>query len=353
MMKNLIATSLVAATLLVSGCGDSAGEKALSVQQKLDKGDFTGVISILQDSANTDSKKMQLGSAYMGAAGLSTTDLVRIMNETTSTTSSQSAPARASLRVSSNTNTTNASSFSKFAKILQQLADKNPKMLEYLSKATEVFGTISDRNTSKSVGFAIGLSNTAKATTSLSYLGDIEAMVAGGITGDLRASACAIEYMYAGSKNDKCSDYTIERTKGINNHEYDSLKVTVNDDNKTYVRLISGEPGISEANTTYSSSQYGEVFLNKNYTDAVTGKETNSSNNGLNFPIAVKIEGKPITIKKVLIDALNDGFDTIVKFAPADAKGDIEKYKKEIDSNSDGKIDASEITKFIIKESAK
>jgi len=334
MIKNIIATSLVAATLVFSGCGSDEGEAALSVQQKLDQRDFVGAISMLQGNTDTDGEKLQLGSAYMGAAGLSTTDLIRIMSDSTSdtTTSGTPAPQRAAAA------TGNSDSFARFAEVLQKLADNNPKMLEYLNKATEIFALVSGRADSASLGFAIGLANTAKATTVLTYLGDIETLVNGGATGDLRASSCAITYMYAATVDAaKCTV--------VHNAADNTLLVTLVSDGSSYLRLVSGVPG----QFVDGATDNGEMYIHKNYTDSVTGEETENSNNGLNQPIVVLVDGERITVKDTLVSALNEGFDTIVEFAPDDTKDDILEYKREIDLDNNSVIDSSEIAQYLAK----
>ena len=334
MIKNIIATSLVAATLVFSGCGSDEGEAALSVQQKLDKRDFVGAINALQGKADTDGKKMQLGSAYMGAAGLSTTDLVRIMDETTNTTSSSTpAPQRAV------TATNESDSFARFAEVLQRLAANNPKMLEYLSKAIEIFEKVSGNVDSNSIGFAKGLANTAKATTVLSYFGDIGTLGNGVIDGELRASSCAILYMYADKNSSKCKN--MEPIAASGDQKYNTLIVTVteNDGDHQYTRLVSGTPGV---NTGTDTRVYGHMLLNDGYIDV--------DGNGLaDYPKAVLIDGEPVTVQETLVSALNEGFKTILESAPEDTKDDILEYKREMDSDNNGEISASEIAEYLAK----
>ena len=288
---------------------------------------------------------MLLGSAYMGAAGLSTIDLVRIMGETTADNTPSSAPSRS---VAANTD---SSSYAEFAKVLQRLADVNPKMLEYLSSATEIFATVTTKDESKSVGFAIGLANTAKATTTLTYLGDIEAMVNGGTTEDLTASSCIISYMYTGIVSSKCSS----RTKADNNDDsdYDFNTITIegvayktvtlsmsgdNASSSTYERLVSGTRGD------------GEMLINDRFVNIANLSKKVTLDDGSTYPNPVLIDNKPLTVQTALVDALNEGFNTIVDFGPDDTKGDIQEYKREIDLDGNGIIMPSEISAYLDKE---
>ena len=77
MLKNIIATSLVAATLMFSGCGDTEGETRLSAQTAIDSGNFALAISAIEAKTDkSDSDNLILASAHMGEAGFTLVDIV-------------------------------------------------------------------------------------------------------------------------------------------------------------------------------------------------------------------------------------------------------------------------------------
>ena len=77
MIKKIVATSLVAATLIFSGCGDgSDGENRLETQQMLDNADYAGVIAKLESSASSNEDYLALATAYMGKAGYSLLSII-------------------------------------------------------------------------------------------------------------------------------------------------------------------------------------------------------------------------------------------------------------------------------------
>ncbi len=334
MVKSIIGTSLLAGLLLLSGCGDSDGKSRLSSQQMLDKGDFSSLATSLEAKDNKSNEEyLMLGSAYMGLAGLSFTDLVTMVADSDVTT--LNAPSYRGGNGSSD-------AFSQFAKKIQENADSNPKVLEYLQKAIDNYQFVSeamkkiahDNNITyetSDVELFMGLAFTAKATTAFSYLGDLEALVsdsvANGVSDELRAYGCAISHVYAGVKDPKCTLVGITGPYEIKGNTYKEIEMVVN--GQSYKKLTN----LTE----------DEVILTKDqcYAD---GSTTNSMSTR---SYACPVGDGNLTIQSVLVDTINEGFETIISLAPDDVQNDIRKFKDEIGTDSSGNITAQSIADYI------
>lgn len=76
MLNKMIAATAVTVALMFSGCGDSAGEDALAVQNSIDTGDASAAIDLLESKANrTDDENALLAEAYASNAGYSMIDI--------------------------------------------------------------------------------------------------------------------------------------------------------------------------------------------------------------------------------------------------------------------------------------
>jgi len=287
MLKNIIATSLVAATLILSGCGDAEGESRLAAQSAIDSGDFSAAIANLEAKpARTDSDNLTLASAYMGEAGFSFVDVISLMGSDTDPSSGS------------------ASGFEGFAK---QIDDKKtPETLANIDKAIAAYSAISTvtadapsrvqeravATTSKGdAALFLGIAYLTKATVVMSYLGNITELGNGSssvVNAELQASADAIKCVYTGT----CGGITFSTRPDLN--------VDLN---------VSGF--IRTATPGTDASTRGELVLT-NYVDNVYAVDGN------------------YTINDAIISAINGGFDAIVDFAPDEVKDDIRDYRNEI-----------------------
>lgn len=328
MLKDLLKVSLLTSALVLSGCGDSEAEKALSVQQMLDKGNFEGVIAALEDNIETDGQRMQLSSAYMGAAGLSNLDLLRLISDATVETGNDTVR---SLRESDD-------SFSVFADAIQEVERTNPEMMDFITKAIELLEGIVDNSEVSGAELMIGLAYTAKATVTLGYLGDLEALAGDVESDELKASTCMIQHTYApDTLKDSCVvDY--EGSVTIGEEVYTAINFKLDgEDSRNFKRLsqvIGGE---------------NEYIVNKNYLDNSLA-EVEDGNNGVYNPNPVIVGGEPLVFTKALVDALNDGFNQLLEIAPEDTKEDVREFRREIDSNGDNHVTPEEIADYIAKK---
>ena len=328
MMKKMLMASFIGAMLLLSGCSNTDGEDRLEIEQMLNDGDFTGVISALESDSDANrttlSEDMTLGSAYMGAAGLTTSDLIGMVADSSTATA---APALRSTRA-----TGDDEAFARFAEEIQKNAKDNPKVMEYLDKAIKAFKKVETAAPdTENAKFFQGLGNVAKATTTFTYLGDIAKMIENGIDNELLASSCAIVHVYANTLAKDCQSASIVANNPDTNASlYKELKIRLTEGRGEYRRLIT-------ANET-------EVVITDGYIN-VDGNDTNDSNNGANS--AKPVQDETLTVTSALLSTLNTGFDLIIEIAPEDIIDEIRDFRSEIDADSDGEIDAQEMSDYI------
>jgi len=330
MLKGILVSSVVAATLIFSGCSsDSQGVSRVETQSMLDNGDYQGVISKLGSSSNlTSEQSMQLGSAYMGASGLTLADVTVMLNSSTN-------PQPSAGLVGTYADGGSNDDYLNFLDKLRKNAEDHPKVLEYLEKAIAAFNKVlekSDGNTNAKLLAA--LSRAAKASTSISYLGDIKELVKNGADDEMYISACAMIYVYANDKFDQASDKCVDATEAPDNNEGDAFK-------EIKVTVTGGYVG-----RRLTSLDGTDLILSDGYVDA-EGNKTTDSANGANS--AYPVGDGSITIKDAILDDINSGFDALIDIAPDDLKDDIRDLKNELDADGNGTVSSEELANYLTK----
>jgi len=314
--------------LVFTACSsDTEGEASLKSQQQWDNGDYEGIIRSLESKAErTYDENIELGTAYMSAVNLSSTDVTLMMYDST-----KKSPSRAY--------SSESDAFAKFSQKIQDNLKSNPKALEYLEKAIESFEVAkldgNETNSTQDVDLLLGTAQTAQATTVFSYLGDVSKLLENGVDYELLASSCAIFHVYSAPNIELLSNPTKECVESriiVDADSTDAYRelLIVLDNGRAYRRLItlSGE----------------HVILSDGYLDS-DGNPTSDSGDGVNSPKPV--EDERLTIQQALVISLNEGFDNILQSAPVELQDDILYFKLEIDTNNDGVITALEVSDYI------
>jgi len=313
MMKKVIFTSLLGLSVLVVGCGssDSEGESRLETQQMLDNQDYDGVIVKLKSSARSLDDYVALGSAYMGRAGMSLSDIV------------------SSIAIA-NDNGSN-STFAGFVSSLS--ASSSATALSDLDTATAYFEKVVNQacldtnktslsDAQKNLCLYIGLSQTSSAAVTIDLLAD-DVETFGTDTKDekLSASTCAMSYAF----NRDSGNCSVSESANVNftitNMNYTPLVVTVNSDTD-----------IPKTEYHYLMNDANRSVLTKGYcttTDFATRTETFVA--GLYAcPINETPDAKELTSAGVLVDVLNNGTDSISGSGSDETQGDVDEFKCEI-----------------------
>jgi hypothetical protein len=311
MIKKLLVTSLLGLSLMMSGCGDIEGEDRLETQQMLDAGNFAGVISRLEGSADESHEYISLAAAYMGRGGL---DLVGIFD------------ALGSSKDSSST-----SGFSTFTKSISKvgtstaLVDLDSAIINYKkvvqNSCLNDAGTLT--STQKTICFYVGLASTSSAAIVINLIaGDLKGFGDSAMSDDkLLASTCAMQYGIAGRDdtniNGNCS---IAESSAVNftiiQKIYTPLIVTVKA--KAYYYLMN------DSNQTVMTKDY---CLKDNFSRY---EDINAVANLYACPINETPNAKEFTTAEVLVELLNDGLGTISNTSNGDTKKSIDEFKCEI-----------------------
>lgn len=328
MVKKMVATSVVSAFLLLSGCGSSDAESQLEIQQMLDNGDYSGVIAKLATSADTVEEYVTLGSAYMGRAGLSLTNIISAISANNNTNDSFSS------FVSSISSKSSATAMSDLAKANEQYK----KVVG--NKCSDVNATLSDAQ--KDICLYIGLSSTSQAAVTIDLLaGDINAFGSDSLGADdkLVASTCAMNYAYNGNYDAlSCS-----LTQG-------GTTITFSDTNRTYtpltvsVNAVSYDYLITDANTTALTKGYCTL-------DSFTTRVNDNNGSLYACPLNDNANEAEISSITVLTQVLNEGIASTGMVASVETQSDVNEFKCNVlGGNYNGNSCDIDITQMISEQ---
>ncbi|MFA6193011.1 MAG: hypothetical protein WC665_11760 [Sulfurimonas sp.] len=328
MIKKVLVASLFTASLLLVGCGDSEGESRLSAQDMLDNGNYAGVVAKLEGRAVSNADRLSLAAAYMGKAGLGFADLTTVIADS------------------------NANGGDGFANFVQSIkTQSSDTALADLGKAVDNYKLVVDgacssptaiTDSQKDICLFIGLSSSMKAAKTLSYLGDVTNFGTNTNDNQLTASACAMQYAYNGQQLAGCtittsSDVTFTDT----NRTYTPLKAIVNAQEFEYLMT---EP-LAGTNVRQTALTDGFCKL-----DAINTVSTAKIVDSYVCPVNKSAETAELTAANVLVDILNDGFDSVLAAVggiDSSIATDIEQYRTDITGNANGTITVTNIVAYI------
>ena len=313
MIKQILIVLLVSITFVFSGCGSSNGESQLEIQEMLDNGNYDAVINRLKDNASSSSDYVALASAYMGRAGFSLSDIVT--------------------RVATSADDDN-DAFTAF--IQNSTKQSNSKTLNDLEMAGIYFKKVVNCNDSsklsssqKDICLYVGLSKVSKTAVTVGYIADDVSVLSedGEVDDKLTASLCAMQYAIDPNEVDtKCS---------ISNQGRD---ITFTQTNRTYECPTFIVNGKGFDNLITKTDPKSTVITNgictlDDFATRVKDKNDSDYNNSLTYypcPVNESNDSNDITTQSVLVDALNDGVDSIGAAVSDDVKEDVDEFKKDV-----------------------
>ena len=299
-----MACSVLAATLLLSGCGGSDAESELQTQQMLDEGNYEGVIAKITNP-ETNEDYMALAAAYMQRAGLGLADLVTV--------------------IADSTEDENDEAFAAFVKSVKEKSSSTA--LQDLEKSAGYYkDVVTDCNSTtlstsqEDACLYRGLAQTMKASATIGYIADdISNFGTSGSTDNkLKASTCAMQYASNGTTGDCTIISNGNVTFTQSGVTYESIDVTYN--GETFENLIRT---IDTVKQTAITSGYCSL------TDFATRTETFDPSYHV-CPVTETAEAEELTTEALIVDALNDGVDSIGGIATEDMQADIDEFKCEV-----------------------
>lgn len=343
-MKKLTYFSLSLMVLLFSGCGGGSDDAScrFEVQQNLDTGNYAAVIAELSNensecrSAYLNNEfQVDLGAAYMGEAGLSLSDIIALIG------------------VDNGTFGTFVDSVSKkqSTSALTSLGNAGAAFTIALN-GTDCNGISLLSSSEKDICLYIGLTETMRATTTISYLLDDIAALFNGLDltsqdaakEEMKASMCALQFANIGTT---CADATTISATDVNftysddsNRSFREITVTmVAAPNNVYHRLATAT-GVTPGTTVVTEGYCSNDFLNPSSTWS-TGLYACPQNKD---PLQ-----EDLNISTLLVNTLNSGLDAVSGALSGDPvlQQDIIDYKNDINTDANDTISIDEIQAYL------
>ncbi len=340
-----VTTSVVlASSVLLSGCGDDSTSDACAygVQQNLDQGNFDSVIAVLDNNGTCggqftqDEAWLNLAAAYMGKAGLTMSNLLGAVMDSSGT------DAMSSFMVSF-AEAADAEGLANLARAKEVYAYIDPSCsgseVSTAAEACLYSGLSTLTETVGSLGAIVGAENlTLINATSLSAADDTDG---DGTADQIEITACAIQdaqNALAGCAADPTAVDCTVAAPTIDGQAYDCRYYTLNT-NDAY-KLISGTSVVTTDG----------VCAKDGYTGTCT--EADGSNC---FPCPVVVNGTTTTVTSGLLSIINNptAFDSLSAFLPADDTGTSADIQGELIDSIEGiggnnNITEAELANFLL-----
>lgn len=337
--------SLSLMALLFSGCGGGSDDAScrFEVQQNLDTGNYEAVIAELSNensecrSAYLNNEfQIDLGAAYMGEAGLSLSDIIGLIGvENGSFDTFVDGVSK------KQTNTALASLGNAGAAFTAALNTTN---------CNDPFLTLS--SSEKDICLYIGLTETIRATTTISYLLDDIAALFNGLDltsqaaakEEMKASMCALQFASQGTTCAEASSVTetpvIFTYSDSSNKSFRDITVTmVAAPNNVYHRLATAT-GVTPGTTIVTEGYCANDFSNPSATWS-TGLYA--------CPLNKDPLQEDLNISTLLVNTLNSGLNAVSAAFSSDPvlQQDIIDYKNEINTDANDTISIDEIQAYL------
>ncbi len=352
MYKKVIATSIVAASLFLTGCGEESTNCRFDVQSDLDQGNFDNAIAQLDGacaSAFTPSDRyFNLATAYMGKAGFGALDVVSMVLDSDSDDGDAFASLTRSIDEKKNDASLELLSQAQTYYLLSIQPDANVSQL-----STDICNTNTTNSRVENACFYIGFNQTFQAVTTITQLtNDVDSLVDSindtssnvGTPDDMQASLDALAWATGTAKtNVTPSDVT------INGSSYAHLVVTEDNGAKTFYRLAkSTTQGIE--NSTILTSGYCTTDGNSTACDGIENEDGSidttmpNANSCYACPI-VTDDNNTQDVAQLLVDTLNGGTTTLSNVTDdEDIKESIDQFVQDVTGDENAKAGETKVT---------
>ena len=352
---------MLTATMLLTGCGEDSATCQIDVQTAIDKGEFDKAISKLEgecsDAFNENDRLYNLATAYMGKAGYSVSEIIKMTLDSADTEGDAFASFVDSIVKNKSDNSLEL--ISKAKKAYLRSIDPNKKAVVLMNQYCKN-SNVSALNNSRvsNVCFYVGFNQLVLASVTMSYLSDnikdaLKAIsgTAGSVPDDMKATVDALAWA-AGKPQPYPNNSNVNATpKTINGISYQHLVVDLNQSGKIYYRL---------ADSAAPSSQSATIITN-GYCDTNGDKtacadiekpdgsiDTTKQQASSCYACPVIVDGNATTITEMLVNSLNDGVDSIVALTDdEDIKQSVNDFKNEVTNNNGTEITVDDIINYL------
>lgn len=361
-MKKLLSVSAVAAIMLLGGCGNQDASCRIDVQKDIDTGNFDAAVAKLEGSCKTayneSDRLYNLAAAYMGKAGYSVSDVIKVMVDANNNNANNS--------FTTFINDINKNRRSGSLDLLAQaksyfLRSIDPSVANVQTLFTQYCESNNSTSGSRASNacFYVGFNDVIRTSVTVSQLtkdlnttlAAIDAGNNGQVPLDMQVSVDALAWA-AGKSVQNGSTIMPQNVTTIKGQSYRPLVITNN--GETFYRLAD-DAAPSATSSTILTDGYCSADGNKS---ACTGIEKSDGSIDTTkiaagvtcyaCPISVENNSSSGKVTDLLVEALNNGTDAILNIAnDPDIAQSVKDFKKEVTGSPDGNITVDQIINYL------
>ena len=360
-MKNIFTLSALTALLLFSGCGNEEANCRIEIQKAIDEGNFESAISKLDGSCKTalneNDRLYSLATAYMGKSGYGVSDVIKMVVEADDNDSG-GAFATFTKSVAKNRKSDSISLLEKSKSLfLRSLEPSSSDVAALYNKYCSLRSSYDDPRI-KNACFYVGFSDVMRTSVTVSNLTkNVNVLVdaidegdASKVPLDMKVSLDALAWAI-GQQPQNGSQITSQAVTQIKGGSYVPLVITNN--GETFYRLADKDAPSSRSSTIVTEG-YCDADGNMTACDGIEKEDgsidTSKIPSGTTcYACPVTADGQTATkVVGVLVEALNEGVDTIVAVAnDPDVEDSVKKFKKEVTGSENGTVTVDDIMKYL------
>lgn len=349
--------------MLLGGCGSEETSCRIDVQKDIDQGNFDAAISKLNGSCastfNENDRLYNLATAYMGKAGYGVSDVIKVMVEAD--------------------DNSNSGSFSTFTKSINK--NKKSDSLDLLGQAKSyflrsldpsvtsvqtLFNKYCSRSGSKFVDpriknacFYVGFNDVIRTSVTVGELTkDVDKVVdaidtktSSAIPIDMKVSLDALAWA-TGNSIQNGSTVTPGAPQSIKGNKYIPL-VLINN-GETFYRLADAKAPDKNSSTILTDgycTASGDTSACAGIEKPDGSIDTSKIPSGTTCyacPVSVESNASTAKVADLLVEALNNGTDSILSISnDPDLEDSVKKFKKEVTGSENGRVTIDDIMKYL------
>jgi hypothetical protein len=361
MYKKIIASSLVAASIIFSGCGSSDATCRFDVQNAIDNGQYDKAITDMQGQCSTAFTKsdlnMNLAAAYMGKAGYSVTDIIDMLINSNNTNDDAFASFLDSVDSKKRPNSLSNLEIAK-GHFIAAIENDTNVTIKSLCSANKISDSDDSRRTNACL--YIGFNETIKTANTVTYLTKDVDKVVESINNDQNTTPYDMKASLAALRWAKNATYV--PTEG----NISARDVQIKGTNFTHVKVNYGANGLfyrlaksttrDANNTTVITDGYCDANGSRENCDGIENEDGSINNANQNAegcyacPVVLDTNNSTLDVAELLVDSLNNGSDTINAVAnDPDITQSIEDFKKDVTGDSNGTVTIDMILDYLQK----
>ncbi len=355
--QKILMIPAVAYILLLSGCGETDTTCKIDVQRAIDTGDFQTAISKLNGECagafSANDKLYNLATAYMGEAGYSVSEIVKMALVASDSNNAFSSFVR---KVAQNRNESSLELIKKAKKAYLLSIDPNSDETTLFTQYCKN-GNFVDSPRVSNACFYVGYNQIMLTSVSVSYLTEnIDETLnaidsSGSVPDDMKASVDALAWA-SGQPTPYPNNSTVtDSNVTINGISYKHLSVDLNNSGKIFYRLAdSAAP--SATSSTVVTDGYCTASGDKTACSGIENTDgsinTAAASAASCYACPVVIDGSALTVTESLVDAINDGVDSIVSItSDPDIQQSVEEFKNDITNNAGADVTVTDIINYL------